>query len=173
MDLELRKSLMERMEHLERQNRRMRRSLAYLSGAAGLALLAAFLGPSTFSCNAGNSPGSVSELLRAKRIEIVNEEGAAVVVLGTDARGWGKATTLRADQTQLVQIAATDDGGVLAVAGSGGQLRAALGVAKEGYGSVFTFDSKNQRLIAFGRAPLGDGAVFSYDRTGSIKKMWP
>jgi hypothetical protein len=165
-------AIMSRLERLERQNRRMRRALAALLPLTLLSGLLAFLGQGTFSCSAGgNAPAA--DVLRVKRLEILSEKGVPAVVLSADQRGWGKIVTLRDDQQQLVQIASTDEGGTVAVAGARGSLRAALGVAKQDYGSVFTFDGKNQRLLALGTAAFGDGAVFSYDRVGNVKKMWP
>jgi hypothetical protein len=161
-----------RLEGLERSNRRLKRGLAALLSLTGLLGLVCLLGPGSFSCSAGgNAPAG--DVLRAKRIEVVNEKGVPVIALSADARGWGKIVTYREDQTQLVQMASTDDGGTVAVAGAKGSLRAALAVAKQDYGTVFTLDGKNTRLITLATAAFGDGAVLSYDRVGNVKKMWP
>jgi hypothetical protein len=165
-----------RLTALERQNRKLRGALGLMIPLAGAVLAAFFLGQASLSCSAEKKeppPAAASDVLRAKRLEILNEKGVAVVVASVDSRGWGRLVTYNADGQQLVQMAATDQGGTVAVAGSKGRLRAAMAVTDKDDGTVFTFDGRDQRLIALAKTAIGDGAVFSYDRIGNIAKMWP
>ena len=163
-----------RLDRLEHQNRRLKRTLAALVPLTGLALVAAILGQGAVSCSGGGPAATAAtDLVRAKRIEVLDESGATVLVAMADPAGRGKLVTYDKSGQQLVQIASTEDGGTVAVAGARSQLRAALAVAKGDDGSVFTIDGKNRRLISFAKSAIGDGAVFAYDRSGSIKNMWP
>jgi hypothetical protein len=168
-------SIEQRLAALERQNRVLRRGWLLLFPLAGLAVLAIVLGQASISCSSEKkaAPAPPSDVLQARRLEILNDKGVAVVVISSDARGSGKLVTSTTDGAQLVQLASTEEGGTIAAAGSQGRLRAAMAVAKGDDGTIFTFDGRNQRLISFSKSPLGDGAVMSYDRVGNIKKMWP
>jgi hypothetical protein len=163
-------TLEQRVERLERQNRRLRQTVRTLSATAGAALAGFAI---LFSCAKPGATAGGAEALSAKRLQIVNEQGQPVIVLQADPRGFGRIVTYEGEGRQLVQVAATDEGGTVAVAGREGKLRAGLGVTKEDAGSVFTFDRNDRRLLSLGVAGSGDGALFSYLRNGQLKQMWP
>lgn len=159
-----------RLARLEEENRRLRTGLRWLAGTAAFGIV---LCMSLLACAGGRQTAGAPSTLQARRIEIVNEKGTPVVVLQADSRGWGHIVTSDDAGVQLVQIAATDEGGTLAATDRRGQIRAAMGITKEDAGSVFTFDTNGKRLLALGIAGSGDGALFSYLRNGQLKQMWP
>ena len=160
----------ERLSRLERENRRLRA----VAGALIFVLTAGLgLGMAMLACNSSHPLVAPSDVLRAKRLEIVNEKGTPVVVLQADSRGYGRFVTSDDAGTQLVQLASTDDGGTVAVTNRRGQIRAALGITKQDAGSVFTFGTNNDRLLAMGVAGSGLGALFSNLPGGQLRQMWP
>jgi hypothetical protein len=163
-------TLEERVQRLEVQNRRLRRTVRALFVTAGATLAGAAI---LFSCARPGQNAAATDAISAKKLQILNEQGQPVIVLQADPRGFGRIATYRGEGGQLVQIAATDEGGTIAVAGSAGKLRAGLGVTKEDAGAVFTFDRNDRRLLSLGVAGSGDGALFSYLRNGELKQMWP
>lgn len=179
----------DRIESLERQVRRQRRwnmALSALVVVGGLM--------------AATSTQQVSDVIRARRIEVVNDEGVKVVMLEAfngggviatydekgrmifvalhekDERGltFGTVTTRNGKRQNLVQLGATSDGeGMVTTMNGKGQELVQLGATMTGQGSITTMNGKGVNLVHITADRSGSGAVVAQDAAGNIKATLP
>jgi hypothetical protein len=141
-----------RLSALERSNHRLRLAVRAL-GLALVVLLAA-----------GARGNEIADLVQARRIQVVDDEGRPLVVLAHEA-GRGVAALLDAAGNWKVQLDAGSAGGTVATkAAHGGEL-VFLGVDDQGNGTVRT-ESAAGGLLAALTAAEGRGAVITYDGSG-------
>ena len=135
-----------RLQKLEAQNRRLRAGF----GALVLGVAAIFL--------LGASGGDV---VRARRIEVVDGAGRPLVVLGEND-GHGFAALLDAFGNFKVHLAEQIAGGTLLLKSQRGEELVALGYDTGGNGHMRTATAAGNALIEFG-AGEGAGAIITYD----------
>lgn len=163
-------TIIERLERLERQNRRLRALLAVLGAVLGSALLMGQRAPASRPAAAGRDALPV---IRARRFEVVNDAGQAVVTLMTWEKGGWIETRDHAGH-RLFDVSATDDGaGLLSTYNREGRDTVALGGVKDGSGLLVVFDGKGRKLIAAGAAADGEGVIAAYGRGDRVRAFWP
>ena len=140
-----------RLARLEAQNRRLRAGLY----AVALTAVAAF--------TMGASNG-VFDLVQARRIEVVDSDGHALVRLG-ELDGLGYAAVLDPLGNYKVQLNALAQGGTIALKNQKGQELVVLGHDSAGNGNVRTASASGGPLVALG-AGESAGLVATYDSTG-------
>jgi len=154
----------EEFRTLQRQVRRQRRwNIALLAIVAGGGLMAA------------NGVRTLPEVLQAKKLEIVNDEGTAIVELGANRAGNGAVTTRNEDGRRLVRLGATTGGNgfVTTLNGMGGNL-VEIGATVDGQGTVETQDGDGQTLVRLGSyANSRGGYVESFTTKGASTGEFP
>ncbi len=186
-------TLSERIDQLERENQRMRRALSALAATFAAAVL---MGAAAFE-EPGVSGTEVVDLIRAKRVEIVGEDGSVAVELNhrdnfgrialRDDQGrlavWlaarpahgGAIFTLNRGVNKLVELSATVDGqGVVSTYDSMSDRRLVdLIPNTRAGGAVVTYDGSGSRSMALSSSSDGLGVLAAYDRSGGLRKVWP
>ena len=155
-----------RVERLERQNRRLKVVVALCVMIAGSVLLMGQRAPQA-------TQPAVPDVVRAKRIEVVNAAGTAVVTLmGWEHGGW--IETRDNGGRRLFDVSATDDGcGLLSTYNSQGQDTVALGGVKSGSGLFMIHDGKGGKLLGIGAGEDGTAVIAAYGRAGEVRALWP
>ena len=132
-------TLEQRMKRLERQNRHLRWGFV---AAAVLVVISLMMGQAT--------PSGVPELLRAKTIEIIGDEGQVFVRLG-QVSDHGHVWTYNPHGREVLALTATVDGD----------------------GMLCTFNAEGQRLIQLAATESGRGTIVAYGSDGQRKASWP
>jgi hypothetical protein len=147
-----------RIESLEHQVRTLKRMLL---GVFGLVVVGGLLAATTLQ--------SVPDVLRAKKFEVVNDEGKVIVRLSNLEGGGvdnGMLETRNSAGQRLVALGAIPGGGVVETQNGKGQTLVLLGVTTEGTGSVKTQNGKGQSLVQLGVTVGGEGAVTTENGKG-------
>lgn len=154
----------EEFRTLQRQVRRQRRwNIALLAMVAGGGLMAA------------DAVRSVPEVIQARKFEVLDRNGTAIVELGTNRAGNGAVTTRNEDGRRLVRLGATTGGNgfVTTLNGMGGNL-VELGATVDGQGTVETQDGAGQTLVRLGSySSARGGYVESFTAKGASTGEFP
>lgn len=155
----------QRMTRLEKQNRNLKLTMGGMLMAAVGALV---MGQAA-------APGDdVPNIVRARRIEVVSEEGRPVVVLGMTATGAGTVTTLDGKDNKIVSLGATRGGeGTITTGNRKGHELVKIGVTTEGEGVVITSNADGKKLIEIGVTTDGQPKIYTFKPDGSHKAQWP
>ena len=149
---------------LQRQVRRQRRwNVALVAMVAAGGLMAA------------NGVRSVPDVIQAKKFEVVDDAGTAVVELGINRAGNGAVTTRNEDGRRLVRLGATTGGNgfVTTLNGMGGNL-VELGATVDGQGTVETEDGDGQTLVRLGSySSARGGYVEAFTTRGASTGEFP
>ncbi len=174
-----------RLAKLERTSRYSR----FAAVALGLTLVA--ITAMGFAKDADKIP----DVIRARRFEVVNEQGTPQVSLWHVRDGGAIAThnsqgearagmmaldegggiaTFDAKGRKAVVIATTEElgGTIITYDGEGGKL-VSIGVTEGGQGIVATFDGKGGKLVRIGTTVGGEGAIATFNRAGEVRAQWP
>jgi hypothetical protein len=158
MDIESRVQLIEReVAVLRSRTRRLRVVAATASALCGALLLGAA------------SADAPSEVLRARRFEIVSSDNRAVVILAVDAEGTGVVSTHDREGHPMVALRTGEhgDGALITYNRTGNQL-VELSETMSGAGNVMIFDGAGVRLAAVTANRDGDGELRAYNRRGHL-----
>lgn len=143
------------MERLERQNKRLNWGLC-ATVLTGLSLL--LMGQ--------NSSQDVPDVIRAKRFEVVDDQGKALVILAA-GEGAGLILTFDEKGNGLVAIGAPEGGGAVATFdGKGNQKEnqlVAIGATSDGTAQIATYDGKGNKLVMIS-AGMGRGTIATLDK---------
>ncbi len=178
-----------RLERLETENRKLR------YGVGALALVGvsvAMLGVSDPQLG----PGGVADVVRARRFEVINDNGRVAAELDhlmnfgrlaiRDDQGelgvWaatrsgqgGAVFTLNRGE-KLVELSSTIDGeGVVTSYNSRTRGRLVdLIPNTQGGGALVTYDERGARLVTLSVTNEGEGVVATYNRAGGLQATWP
>ena len=175
----------QRLNRLERQNRRMKKGMIGMV-VAGFSLLVM----------AQASPPKIHDLIRAKKIEVVSDNGRRVILLESWKLG-GRISTNNKKGKTLFTVSATDNGngliatysskgkklvsitstrgnnGAIATHNSKGKVIVDLSAAGDAGGSISTYDHNGTALIGIKIRKNGSGAVVHYNRAGKPDRVWP
>lgn len=155
----------ERISRLERQNHRLR---AILGGALLVGIGALIVG------QAAPSRDDVANIIRARRIEVVAEDGRPAVILGMTAGGTGTVTTLDSKNNKIVTLGVTRGGEGAITTGNGkGNDLVKIGVTTEGEGVLITNNAEGRKLIEIGVTVDGQPKLYTFKPDGSPKAQWP
>lgn len=157
----------QRIEKLECQNRRLRWTVTGLVGAVVAALIMGQAAATSGGPEAAN-------IIRARRIEIVNAEGQPAVVLGMTTNNAGTIMTMGAKGEKLVNLGVTTNGeGLISTGNRKGNELVKIGVTTDGDGMLGTYSAKGLKLLEVGVTTKGDPKIYSYKPDGSPKHSWP
>jgi hypothetical protein len=180
--------LVNRLEHLEREYRRLKRYTASL--LIGVAILLGLAVAFTIVSSRYGLPGTVAELVSAKKFILRDQEGAVRGLWGTasdgsirfvlqDAKGRPRAKlNLLSDGSTGLSLADTtgyphavfallpDNSGSLAFADRAGLTRSVFGVSPDGSATLVFVDRKGATRASLGVDGQGGGAFQLLDRQG-------
>ncbi len=105
--------------------------------------------------------GRVPELVRTRKLEVVDSQGAAVVTLDTTPRG-GRVLMMNSDGHLLMEASA----GSLDIYNSEGQKLVRLSATKNGEGLMATYNRRGEGVVAVGVTKDGEGALTTYNGAG-------
>ena len=140
-----------RIESLETQVRTLKRMLF---GVFGVVVVGGLLAATTLQ--------SVPDVIRAKKFEVVNDEGKVIVELWNLEIGGvdnGVLVTRDSAGKALVGLGASSGGGIVVTENGKGQTLVELGVTTEGEGAVQTQNGKGQTLVQLTATTDGKGMV--------------
>lgn len=140
----------QRLEALARSNRRWRMAACLM----GLLTMAGLL-------MAQSGAVMVPELLRTRKLEVLNEQGVAVVTLEAGPRG-GLITTTNGQGGLLLETEA----GSFNIYNGQGQKLVRLSATKDGQGLVATYNHRGEGVVAMGSTKDGEGAFTTYNGSG-------
>ncbi len=145
----------ERLSSLERSTRRYRLLSLALGAMLGVVITVAAL------------PGP-SDIVRARRFEVVNDKGALVFVADGDASG-GRVVLRRNAGKGGVNLFTNDQGGAIGLLNAEDKLLVRQGVSDKG--GLIALTNKSEKLVVLAAAnDSTDGAVIVYNRNG--RPMW-
>jgi len=162
----------QRLDQLAAANRRWR----FLAGVLGLMVASGLLMAQT-------GAGRVPEVVRTRKLEVVNAQGVAVVTLDAWERGGrilamsndghllfeaaaGSVNIYNFKGQKLVRLSATKDGeGLMATYNHNGEGVVAVGATKDGEGAFTTYNGAGQKLVSLS-ATDGGGAISVWNQTG-------
>ena len=149
----------DRIENLENQVRRQRRWNIALGAVVVVGGLMAATGVR-----------SVPDVIQAKKFEVVNDEGKAVVLLESvffKGEHYGFVATQNGKGGTLVRLSATADGkGAVETQNGKGQTLVELSTTTDGYGAVETQNGKGQTLVELGVTTEGEGMILTENGKG-------
>ena len=182
-------SLEQEVRTLQKQVRRQRR---WNIGLGALVIVGGLM--------AATAEQSVPDVIQAKKFEVVNDEGKAVVTLevfqgggvinscdkkgnmmflvldeiGKDGVSRGTVHTRNGKGQTLVELGATREGeGMVETQNGKGQTLVEIGTTTGGSGSVTTKNGKGVLLVRITTDRSGNGAVAAQDASGNIKATLP
>jgi hypothetical protein len=161
-------TLEDRIEKLERQNRRLRWTV---TGFVGLGVAALIMGQA-----AAPSAEDLEkvDVVRARRVEVVDKDGRPVVSIGLTATGTGMITTMDGRGRKAVMLGATANGeGVVATMNRKGEELVKLGATTTGEGVITTSDGKGHKLIEIGVTTKNEPKIYTFNEKGEPKANWP
>ena len=157
-------------------------------GACGLLLVGGLL--------AATSLQSVPDVLRAKKFEVVNDEGKAVAkifvdagggmlalgnkdgrpvaVIGANAIGMGKVVLSNKDGERVAVLGASVDGmGGLVIYNKDGKHVAVITAGDDGMGMLGIDNKDGKRVAGIYADAIGDGAITTHNSKGQITSKSP
>lgn len=146
----------DRIAKLETSNRRLRLMLLgfALTGAVGIGL--------------GMTQASkVPEVIQAKRFEVVNDKGMAVVSLSTNIAGKGFVGTFNSSGDKLVTITSSPNGGVVSTYNQKGGHVTSLGACEHG-GKIMTRNTEGKTVFLADADNDGHGFMQVVNSQGSL-----
>ena len=120
------------------------------------------------------APPKVHDLIRAKKIAVVSDEGLPQIILGTSNLG-GSIITLNS-KAEIAITLGTDDSrnGLISTHSSKGKKLVGIAASSpSGNGTIKTYDSGGSRLIAITSMTNGDETIVQLDRAGKARRVWP
>ena len=155
----------QRLAKLERTSRYWR----FTAVALGLTLVA------ITAMGLADDAEQVPDVIRARRFEVVNEQGTPQVILSQHEQLGGAIGTYnpQGERVVLISLNATGVGGVInTFDGKGGEL-VSIGTTEDGAGAVSTFDGKGWELVRIGATVDGEGSISTYNRAGQVRAQLP
>ena len=178
----------QRLAKLERTSRYWR----FTAVALGLTLVA------ITAMGLADDAEQVPDVIKARRFEVVNEQGTPQVILSQHEQLGGAIGTYnpQGERVVLISLNATGVGGVIntfdgkggklveigaaegrggAIAtydGKGGEL-VEIGVTKNDEGVITTYDGKGRELVLISTTDDGEGAISTFNRAGQVRAQWP
>jgi hypothetical protein len=169
----------QRFNRLERQNKHMKKGMIGMV-LAGISLLVM----------AQAAPPKVHDLIRAKKIEVVSENGQKVIslhswkhggwistygtkkntlsILSADDVGGGNFVTYNSKGKDLVELSSTKSGnGIISTYSAKGKGLVKITATPEGSGAISTYNSKGKELVSITSTTTDDGSISTYDINGT------
>jgi hypothetical protein len=150
-----------RIKSLEDQVRTLRRMLL---GVFALAAVAGLL--------AANTLQVVPDVIKAKKFEVVNGEGEAVVELGSNKAG-GVVGIGHRDGHRLIELMAHLEGGTVSILNRQKKSLVLIGVNEHGSGALQTRNNKGQTLVSLATSLTGAGTVSTENGEGQKTSTMP
>ena len=117
---------------------------------------------------------NVPDVIHARSFEVINDDGTAIVQLGTSTDGLGIVRTMNNMGQEIVRLGVTVSGkGVIKTLNGNGQVLTQLGVNTNGQGIVKTMDGDGQALVLLGGSRYGQGGVWTYSNDGLTTSSLP
>ena len=117
---------------------------------------------------------TVPNLIQAKSIEVVNDDGTTLVRMGVTKNGQGMIRTMNAEGEDLVRLGVTISGkGIVRTMNGMGQELVQLGVNTKGQGIVKTMNGMGQPLVRLGVDNTDQGTVWTYNKDGNTTASLP
>ena len=150
-----------RIESLENQVRVLKRFMVALLGfvVVGGSLAATAL-------------RDVPDVIQARKFEVVDDKGQAVVQLGVNKAG-GLVQIQKADGNSVIQLTAHPEGGTVSAHNGQGRTLVLMGDNEHGAGAFQTRNSKGQTLVVLGTNQAGEGIVFTENGNGGKTSEMP
>ena len=139
-------TLENQVDTLQKQVRNLRRALiAVCGGAAILGLVAATV------------PDAVPDLVRAKKIQVVDDDGKVLVGMGENEHG-GVLVVANGDQQEIVVLGAASTGGILGINNNEKVANFILEAKKDG-GFLTIKNSADKASLGLGSVADGHGII--------------
>lgn len=151
----------DRIKSLEDQIRALKRMLL---GVLALAVAAGLLAATTLQV--------VPDVIKAKKFEVVNGEGQAVVELGSNKAG-GVVSIGHCEGHRLVELMAHLEGGTVSILNRQGKTLVLIGVNEHGSGALQTRNNKGQTLVSLRTSLTGAGVVSTENGEGQMTSTMP
>lgn len=155
-----------RIARIEKQNRRLTWGLATLCVCVGAAFVAGQA-----------APRDVSDVIRATKFQVVNEEGRGVVLLSAGERGGGALSIFNRQGKVLTSLGvdASGNAGAVVVKNREGWNIVRLGEIEGGSGSLTIYNDLGEKLVVLGAAKAegvmhGTGVVTVHDPAGRTRR---
>jgi hypothetical protein len=119
----------------------------------------------------------VPDVIQAKSFNVVNNDGTALVHLGTSTAGLGMITTMNNRGQEIVRLGVTVSGkGIVKTMNGNGEALVQLSVNTDGQGVIRTWNGDGQPLVVLGggRSDQGSqGGVWCFDNDGLATSSLP
>ncbi|MDG2422976.1 MAG: hypothetical protein P8M22_03250 [Phycisphaerales bacterium] len=152
------------INELRNQVRILKRMLFGVFGVFGLVFVGGLLAATTLQ--------SVPDVIQAKKFEVVNGDGQAVVLLTANNAG-GFVDIQNGKGQNLVQLTAHSEGGTISTHNSHGKILILMGGNEHGSGALQTRNNKGKTLVTLGTDLAGEGIVFTENGKGEKTSEMP
>ena len=116
----------------------------------------------------------VPDVIHAKSFEVVNDDGTAIVQLGTSTAGLGIIRTMNNRGQEIVRLGVTVSGkGVIKTMNGNGEVLVQLGVNTDGQGIIKTMNGDGSALVLLGGSRSGQGGVWTFSDEGLTTSSLP
>lgn len=153
-----------RIESLEFQVRALKRMLFGVFALFSLFLVGGVVAATTLP--------RVPEVVRAKKFEVVHEDGQPVVVLVADSTG-GLVELRNSKGRSSARLKAHPEGGTISTQNGRGTTVILLGANERGSGAIQTRNNEEGTLVALGSNLAGGGIVSTEDGKGAQTSTMP
>ena len=146
----------ERVTRLERENSRLRRGrIIVLVIASGLAVMGQA------------APRSVPDVIRAKKFEVIGDNGRLIARLGRGVfQDYGALSIFDSNEELKASIFASTVGGVIFTANRKGRTVVSIGPDEAGNGSISTFNGKGKEAVRISTTTTGKETISTHNSKG-------
>jgi hypothetical protein len=111
---------------------------------------------------------AIQEEIRAKSIEILNDEGRPVVLLSASGNGDGAIIIYNKEGTSVALVGASKDGGIIGVTNKDGTPAVIVRTAEYGNGDIVIYNKYGTPVAGMGADENDNGNIGVFNNSGEV-----